>query len=64
VKRQFTELFRNKAGLQAIVSAQVIIALMLGSLFWQLGYSQADARTRFGLIFFCLTFTSGNSHII
>jgi ABC-type multidrug transport system ATPase subunit len=58
VKRQFTELFRNRAGIQALISAQIIIALMLGSLFWQLGNSQDDARTRFGLIFFALTFAS------
>jgi ATP-binding cassette subfamily G (WHITE) protein 2 (PDR) len=59
--RQFTELFRNKAALKAMFSSQIILGLMLGSLFWQLGGAQADARTRFGLLFFCLSFTSSVS---
>lgn len=57
-KKQFTELFRNRAGMNAMFVSQIVLGLMLGSLFYNLGVSQDDARTRFGLIFFCLTFTS------
>jgi ATP-binding cassette subfamily G (WHITE) protein 2 (SNQ2) len=41
-----------------MIMSQIILGLMLGSLFWRLGNAQADARTRFGLIFFVVQFNS------
>jgi hypothetical protein len=57
-KRQATITMRNVVVLRGNLIRQVIIALLLGSLFWQIGVSQGDSRTRFGLLFFVLSFIS------
>jgi hypothetical protein len=64
IGRQFTELLRNLPALKTMLSSQIMIGLMLGSLFWQLGVAQADARTRFGFIFFCLSFAASVSSFL
>jgi hypothetical protein len=58
VARQFLMLGRTATALRASAIAHIIAALVLGSLFWQLGYHQADARSRFGATFFVLDFTA------
>eukprot|EP00002_Diphylleia_rotans_P026240 TRINITY_DN521_c0_g2_i4.p1 TRINITY_DN521_c0_g2~~TRINITY_DN521_c0_g2_i4.p1 ORF type:complete len:1184 (-),score=287.33 TRINITY_DN521_c0_g2_i4:1637-5140(-) len=35
----------------------IILGLLMGTLFWNLGKTQADTDNRFGLIFFCLAFS-------
>jgi hypothetical protein len=58
VARQFLMLARTSTALRASAIAHLIAALVVGSLFWDLGLAQADARTRFGVIFFVLDFTA------
>jgi hypothetical protein len=57
-QRQFLMLARTGTALKASAIVNIICALVCGSLFWQMGHAQADARTRFGIIFFVLDFTA------
>lgn len=59
--RQFQIVWRNKSGTIGGFVRQIFIALLVGSLFWQVGTHQKDARTRFGLFFFMLSFNTMGS---
>jgi ABC-type multidrug transport system permease subunit len=58
LSRQFIMLSRTSTALRASVISYIIASLVIGSLFWNLGNAQADARTRFGVLFFVLDFTA------
>ncbi len=61
IHRQFQIITRNKATTIGGFIRQIMIALLVGSLFWQIGTAQKDARTRFGLFFFMLSFNTMGS---
>ena len=42
-------------------SKSVVIGLLIGTLFYQLSLGQQNVRTRFGLFYFCLTFSCANA---
>jgi ABC-type multidrug transport system ATPase subunit/ABC-type multidrug transport system permease subunit len=56
VARQLVVTARNKPVSVGGVGRALIVALLLGSLFYQLDHSQSGARSRVGLIYFLLAF--------
>jgi hypothetical protein len=56
--RQFLMLTRSSTALKASAGAHIFVALVLGSLFYQLGNAQADARTRVGMLSYMLDFVA------
>jgi len=60
-KRAFTNLFRNPGALRARAVRAIIVGLLLGTLFWNMGLDQQGAQNRISLMFFCITFTAMGS---
>ena len=43
-----------------LLKQSVIIGLILGTLFFQMGYDKAGSQNRISLLFFCITFNVCN----
>ena len=54
--RQWMITIRNPAFTKGAFFRNVLIGLLIGSLFYMIGTSYTDARTRFGLFYFSMTF--------
>jgi hypothetical protein len=59
LRRQALLTFRNRGLWIGNWIKSIIIGLIIGSLFLQIGTTQADTRTRFGLFYFMLSFHGG-----
>lgn len=53
--RQWLITVRNPAFTKGALIRNVVIGLLIGSLFYMIGTNYQDARTRFGLFYFCMT---------
>jgi ABC-type multidrug transport system ATPase subunit/ABC-type multidrug transport system permease subunit len=54
--RQVQITYRNKPAFVGGIMRSIIMGTLLGTLFFDLGESSADARARMGLLFFCMIF--------
>ena len=62
LRRQAMLTFRSRALWFGSWVKSIVIGLIIGSLFYQIGNGQADTRTRFGLYYFMLSF-NGNGAV-
>ena len=58
IKRSLKNKYRQTTVVRSYIGMYLIMALILGSLYWQLGYDQAGARNRVALIYFCIVFAA------
>ena len=56
VKRSFMNKYRQPTVIRSYFMMYLIMSLILGTLYFQLGDSQSDARNRVALIYFCIVF--------
>lgn len=56
-QRALQNLFRNRRAFFARVIRAILIGLIIGTLFWDMPFSQAGTINRVSLLFFCITFT-------
>lgn len=58
IRRAFTDKFRRPEVIRAYIMMYVVMALIIGTLYWQLDDSQLGARNRVALIYFSCIFAA------
>ena len=56
IKRAFMNKYRQPVVNRTFLVVYTLMAVLLGTLYWQMGLEQADARNRVALIYFCIVF--------
>jgi len=58
VKRSFLNKYRQPTVIRSYFMMYLIMALILGTLYWNLQFDQSGARNRVSLIYFCIVFSA------